>query len=74
MCQRYDIHVAGGEDLEAQGNILDHEYEISAGRSRVVEVSKNWFRVADTYGVDIDPDADDVLILACTVVIEKMAD
>jgi uncharacterized protein YxjI len=70
--QRFDIHVAGGDTLEAQGNILEHEYEIHDGRSRVAEISKKWFRVADTYGVDIAPDVDDILILACTAVIDMM--
>lgn len=70
--QRFDVHVAGGENLEAQGNILDHEYEIHEGRRRVAEVSKKWFRVAGTYGVDIAPGVDEVLILACTVVIDMM--
>jgi uncharacterized protein YxjI len=72
--QRFDIHVAGGENMEAQGNILDHEYEIQAGRRRVAEVSKKWFRAADTYGVEITPGNNDVLILACTVVIDMMTD
>ncbi len=71
---RFDVHVVGGKDLEAQGNILDHEYEIHEGRSRVAEVSKKWFRVADTYGVDIVPGGDDVLLLAVTVVIDMMVD
>ncbi len=71
---RFDVHVADGKDLEAQGNIVDHEYEIHEGRSRVAEVSKKWFRVADTYGVDIVPGADDVLLLAVTVVIDMMVD
>jgi uncharacterized protein YxjI len=70
--ERFDIHVAGAEDMEAQGNILDHEYEIHKGRDRVAEVSKRWFRVADTYGVDIAPGADDILILVVTVVIDMM--
>jgi uncharacterized protein YxjI len=70
--QRFDIHVAGGDTLEAQGNILEHEYEIHDGRSRVAEVSKKWFRVADTYGVDIAPDADEILLLACTTIIDMM--
>lgn len=74
MRQRFDIHVAGGENMEAQGNILDHEYEIQAGRQRVAEVSKKWFRVADTYGVEIAPGNDEVLILACTAVIDMMTD
>jgi uncharacterized protein YxjI len=72
--QRFDVHVAGAENMEVQGNILDHEYEIHEGRKRVGEVSKKWFRVADTYGVDIVPGADDILILAITVVIDMMVD
>ena len=72
--QRFDIHVAGAENMEAQGNILDHEYEIHEGRTRVAEVSKKWFRVADAYGVDIAPGADVVLLLAVTVVIDMMAE
>jgi uncharacterized protein YxjI len=72
--QRFDVHVAGGENMEVEGNILDHEYEIHEGRHKRAEVSKKWFRVADTYGVDIVPGADDILILAITVVIDMMID
>jgi uncharacterized protein YxjI len=67
--QRFAVHVAGEDNMEAQGNIVDHEHEIRDGRGLVAEVSKKWFRVADTYGVDIAPGADDILILACTVII-----
>jgi len=74
MRQRFDIHVGGAFIMEARGNILDHEYEIYEGRNKVAEVSKRWFRVADTCGVDITPGADDVLILAITVVIDMMND
>ena len=50
-----------------QGNILDHEYTIDEGRDKIAEVSKKWFRVADTYGVEIEPGQNDILILAVTV-------
>jgi uncharacterized protein YxjI len=72
--QRFDIHVAVGENMEVEGNIVDHEYEIHEGRNKKAEVSRKWFRVADTYGVDIVPGADDILILAITVVIDMMVD
>jgi uncharacterized protein YxjI len=72
--QRFDIHVAGSDNLDVQGNVLDHEYEIRDGRQRVAEVSKKWFRVADTYGVDIAPGIDETLILASTAVIDMMVD
>ena len=72
--QRFDVHVAGAENMEVQGNILDHEYEIHEGHKRMAEVSKKWFHVADTYGVDIVPGANDVLILAITVIIDMLID
>ena len=65
--------MAGGQDLEIQGNILDHEYSMEAGRHKVAEVSKKWFRLADTYGVEIEPGQNDVVILAATVALDMMA-
>ena len=49
----YIIEVEGGEDLKAHGNILDHEYEIERDGENVAEMSKKWFRVRDTYGVQL---------------------
>ena len=70
---RWTVKIKGGPDLEVQGNILDHEYTIGEGRDKVAEVSKKWFRLRDTYGVEIDPGQDDALILAVTVCIDQMA-
>jgi uncharacterized protein YxjI len=70
---RYSIEVEGGADLEAKGNIVDHEYEFKRDGDKVAEVSKRWFRVRDTYGVEIALDTDDALILACTVCIDQMS-
>jgi uncharacterized protein YxjI len=70
---RWVVRIKGGPDLEVQGNILDHEYTIGEGRDKVAEVSKKWFRVRDTYGVEIEPGQDDVLILAVTACIDQMA-
>jgi uncharacterized protein YxjI len=66
---RYSVKIEGGPDLEIQGNILDHEYRIG----NVATVSKKWFRVRDTYGVEIAPGQNDVLILAATVCIDQMS-
>jgi uncharacterized protein YxjI len=71
--ERWAVNVAGGPDLEVQGNILDHEYSIGEGRDKIAEVSKKWFRVADTYGVQIEPGQNEALILAVTVAIDEMA-
>ena len=69
---RFSVEVAGGDDLEAKGNIVDHEYKIERGGDRVAEVSKRWFRIRDTYGIEITPGQDEALILAVTVCIEQM--
>jgi uncharacterized protein YxjI len=70
--QRMSVSVEDGQDLDVHGNILDHEYEIEADGRKVAEVSKRWFRVADTYGVEIAPGQNDVLLLAVTAVVDAM--
>jgi uncharacterized protein YxjI len=67
--ERYSVKVGDGPDLEIQGNILDHEYRIG----NVATVSKKWFRIRDSYGIEIAPGQNDVLILAATVCIDQMA-
>jgi uncharacterized protein YxjI len=71
--ERWTVHVSSGPDLEVQGNILDHEYTIEAAGQKVAEVSKRWFRLTDSYGVEIAPEQNDVLILAATVAVDTMA-
>ena len=70
---RWTVTVADGPDLDVKGNIVDHEYTIEADRSTVAEVSKKWFRVADTYGVEVAPGQSPVLMLAVTAVLDQMA-
>jgi len=70
--ERFEVEVENGEDMEVKGNVVDHEYKIERGGDKVAEVSKKWFRVADTYGVDIEQGVDPALILAVTVVVDNM--
>jgi uncharacterized protein YxjI len=70
---RWTVKVGNGPDMEIQGNILDHEYTIEANGQKVAEVSKKWFRIADTYGVEVAPGQNDLVILASTVAVDMMA-
>ena len=70
---RWTAKIKNGPDLDIQGNILDHEYKIGEGRTKVAEVSKKWFRLRDSYGVEVAPGQNDVVILAITVVVDMMA-
>jgi len=66
---RFVVKIGNGPDLDVQGNILAHEYRIGD----VATVSKKWFRVRDSYGVDISAGQNDILILAVTVCLDQMS-
>ena len=70
---KWNVNVRGGDDLVVQGNILDLEYDIKQGRKKVAEVSKKWFTITDTYGVEIAEGQNDILILAIAIAIDMMA-
>jgi len=71
--QRFKVELEDGGELEAHGNIVDHEYEIERDGHKVAEVSKRWLRVRDTYGIEIAPSENQALVLALTICIDQMA-
>ena len=70
--ERFKAELAAGGEYEVKGNFVDHEYEFERDGREVATVSKRWFRVRDTYGVEITPGEDDVLVLAIAVAIDQM--
>jgi uncharacterized protein YxjI len=66
----FTVDVPGPNDLLAQGDFMDHQYVFTRNGTPVAQVSKQWFALGDTYGVQVSPGEDDVLILASTVVID----
>jgi uncharacterized protein YxjI len=66
------LNIQGELDIDIRGNFLDHEYEFRRGRDKIAEVSKKWFRLRDTYGVQIEQGQDEVLILAATVAVDQL--
>jgi uncharacterized protein YxjI len=66
----FTVDEPGPNDLVAEGDFSDHEYTFSRGSGTAASVSKKWFSWSDTYGVDVDPGEDDLLILVSTVVID----
>ena len=67
---RFTVDVPGPDDLEAEGDFLDHEYAFTRAGRAVATVSKKWFSWTDTYGVDVADGEDDILILASAVVVD----
>ena len=68
---RFTVDVPGPNDLEAEGNFTDHDYAFRRNGNVVGTVSKRWFTFADTYGIEIADDEDQVLLLASAVVVDQ---
>ena len=66
----FSVDVPGPDDLVAEGDFTDHEYVIRRGARPIATVSKQWFTLTDTYGVDVTDGEDPVLLLASTVVVD----
>src|SRR5437016_2547195 len=60
---RFSIELEGGDELSAKGNIVNHEYEIERDGRQVAQISKRWFRIRDTYGIEVASGENDALIL-----------
>jgi uncharacterized protein YxjI len=71
---RFAVDLENGGCLEVEGDILDHEYQITRDGIPVANISKRWFRVRDTYGVAVVPGQDDALVLAVTVCIDHLTE
>ena len=71
---RFTVGLEGGGELQVEGNILDHEYQVTRDGIPVANISKRWFRVRESYGVAVAPGQDDALVLAITVCIDHLVD
>ncbi|HZZ41820.1 MAG TPA: LURP-one-related family protein [Tepidisphaeraceae bacterium] len=69
---KFSVDVPGPNDLEAVGSFTDMEYVFSRGNNEVARVSKRYFALSDSYGVEVADGEDDVLILASAVVIDMV--
>jgi uncharacterized protein YxjI len=68
------IELRAGGELEAVGDILDHEFEIrpDGGGRPLARISRAWFSMRDRYGVDVAPGLDDALMLAMAVALDRL--
>jgi uncharacterized protein YxjI len=68
------VDIPGPDHLETTESLFEHAYTISRAGQVVAVVSKRWFSLTETYGVDIAPGQDDPLILACVLALELAED
>ncbi len=69
---RFSIDLEHGADLDAKGNVVDHEYEVTRDGDTVATISKKWVRVRESYGIEIGEGQDIPLMVAVAVAIESL--
>jgi uncharacterized protein YxjI len=70
---RFHVDLADGSRLEAVGNFIDKDWQLTADSGQVVgRISRQWFRVRDTYGVEVEPGMNDALVIAIAVCIDRI--
>jgi uncharacterized protein YxjI len=72
--QRSYIDIPGRGRLEAVGNIIGKDFEIRDGDQVVAQISRTWFRLRDTYGVDVAPAENDALIICIAICLDQIHD
>lgn len=72
MHHRAVVELADGGRLEAVGNIIGKDFEIRDGHRVLARVSRAWFRVRDTYGVDVAPGENDALMICIAVCLDRI--
>ena len=74
---KLNVEVKGGPDWEVVGSFLDKEYSISDKAGTVAVVSRKWFRMRDTYAVDVnthrrDLAGDPALVVSVAVAVDAL--
>ena len=67
---RFTLDVPGPNDYTITGSFWDHEYSFERQGREVAWVSKKYWSLSDTYGIEIADGEDDTAILATCVVID----
>jgi uncharacterized protein YxjI len=68
--ERFTVDIPGPDDLDMTGDLLDHEFSVERDGRQVASVSKRWFSIRDTYGVQIADGENHLLILASVLALE----
>jgi uncharacterized protein YxjI len=72
MHHRFVVDLAAGGALEAHGDITEKEFEIRSGDAVLARVSRAWFTVRHSYGVEVAPGQDDPLLLTVALCLDRL--
>ncbi|GAA0321573.1 LURP-one-related family protein [Actinoallomurus spadix] len=67
------VELADGQEWTATGDLIEKNYRIESDQGVVAQTSRKWFRIRDTYGIEVDhPDVP--LVLAVAVAVDELAE
>lgn len=70
----FRVEMADGTELDVSGDVLDKEYAIEYGDELLAHVSRKWFRMRETYAVNVvREDADAPLLIAVAVCVDRLS-
>jgi uncharacterized protein YxjI len=70
---KMSIELADGQEWTATGDIIEKNYLIEGEQGTVAQTSRKWFRIRDTYGIEIDhPDVP--LVISVAVAVDELAE
>ncbi|MEV6954141.1 LURP-one-related family protein [Streptomyces sp. NPDC051183] len=71
----YLVTLVEGTELDISGRILDREFKVEYDGALLALASRQWYRVRETYAVDVvREDADAALLIAVAVCVIRMAE
>ncbi|GAA4100939.1 MULTISPECIES: LURP-one-related/scramblase family protein [Streptomyces] len=69
----YRVRLVEGTELDVTGRILDREFTVEYDGELLAHVSRKWFRVRETYAVNVvREDADVALLIAVVICVIRM--
>ncbi|MCX4526935.1 LURP-one-related family protein [Streptomyces sp. NBC_01551] len=71
----FRVTLVEGTELDVSGRILDREFKVEYDGELLALVSRQWYRIRETYAVDVvREDSDAALLIAVAVCVIRMAE
>jgi uncharacterized protein YxjI len=72
---RYEIDLANGSHLEAVGDFMDRDWQLTGTDGGVIgRISRQWAWKGDAYGVEVLPGGNDALVISIAICMDHIYD
>ena len=69
---RFEVDTESGGFWLVIGDVGNREFTLDSPKGKIAEVSRRWFKLPNTFGVEVAPGQDDALVLAVTTAIDQL--